>query len=31
MYGVRILWLDGEQLGGVITALVKHQRAREKA
>ena len=31
MYGVRIPWLDGEQLGGVITALVKHQRAREKA
>ena len=31
MYGVRIPWLDGEQLGGVITALVKHQRAQERA
>ena len=31
MYGVRIPWLDGEQLGGVITALVKHQRAQGRA
>ena len=29
MYGVGLSWLDGEQLGGVITALVKHQRAQE--
>lgn len=31
MYGVGLSWLDGEQLGGVITALVKHQRAQERA
>ena len=29
MYGVGLSWLDGAQLGGVITALVKHQRAQE--
>ncbi len=28
MYGVGISWLDGEQLAGVVTALVKHQRAQ---
>ena len=28
MYGVGISWLDGEQLTGVVTALVKHQRAQ---
>lgn len=31
MYGVRIPWLDGEQLAGIVTALVKHQRAQERA
>lgn len=31
MYGVGLSWLDGEQLGGVITALVKHQRAQGRA
>lgn len=31
MYGVRIPWLDGEQLGGVIAAMAKHQRAQERA
>lgn len=30
MYGVRISWLDGDQLRGLVTAMVKHQQLHGK-